>query len=243
MNTTNNQNIETKQFLITGSSSGIGLALTKLALSKGHKVIGVSKNKFLLENKNYRHKIIDQSQTYQIIELYNQLKEEGLVIDALVLNAGTISKPCGIDNITEESVNEVVDTNLKGTFYYLKYIGQFVKPETGSICLTSSIDGVIGEPYGVMYSATKAGIISLMQSFARYYGKIGIRVNSISPGLIDTPMTSDSGELSAATTDFSIIQRMGKPEEIATSMYFLLSEKSSFITGQNLIVDGGFVLK
>ena len=79
MNTTNNQNIETKQFLITGSSSGIGLALTKLALSKGNKVIGVSKNKFLLENKNYRHKIIDQSQTYQIIELYNQLKEEGQI--------------------------------------------------------------------------------------------------------------------------------------------------------------------
>ena len=243
MDTTNNQNIETKQFLITGSSSGIGLSLTKLALSKGHKVIGVSKNKFLLENKNYRHEIIDQSQTSQIIALYNQLKEKGLVIDALVLNAGTISKPCGIDDITEESVNKVVDTNLKGTFYYLKYVGQLVKSETGSICLTSSIDGVIGEPYGVMYSATKAGIISLMQSFARYYGKNGIRVNSISPGLIDTPMTSASGELSADTTDFSIIQRMGKPAEIATSMYFLLSEKSSFITGQNLIVDGGFVLK
>lgn len=235
--------MEQKLFLITGASSGIGLALVKKALNKGHRVIGLSDSEFSLEDSDYRHEIVDQSNMQQVINFSNKLKDEGVTIDSLVLNAGVVPRPCGIDDITEETVNKVIDTNLKGTFYHLKHTGQLVRPGTGSICLTASVDGVIGEPYGVIYSATKAGIISLMMSFARYYGKKGIRVNSVSPGLIDTPMTAGSGELASATTDFSIIQRMGKPEEIANGIYFLLSDKSSFITGQNVIIDGGFVLK
>lgn len=101
---------------------------------------------------------------------------------------------------------------------------------------------IIGEPYNAIYSATKAGIISLTKSFARYFGE-NIRVNAVAPGLIDTPLTESTGEDPAATTDFSIIQRMGTAEEIANASSFLLSDEASYITGQILAVDGGFTLK
>ena len=115
-------------------------------------------------------------------------------------------------------------------------------PRRGAICCTSSVDGLIGEPYAVIYSTTKAGIISLTKSYARYFGE-DIRVNAVAPGLIDTPLTASTGEDPSSTTDYSIIKRMGKPEEIANAIAFLLSDEASFITGQILAVDGGFTLK
>lgn len=88
----------------------------------------------------------------------------------------------------------------------------------------------------------KAGIISLTKSFARYFGE-NIRVNAVAPGLIDTPLTASTGEDPKATTDYSIIHRMGTAEEIANAINFLLSDEASYITGQILAVDGGFTLK
>lgn len=105
-----------------------------------------------------------------------------------------------------------------------------------------SVDGIIGEPFAVIYSATKAGIISLTKSFARYFNG-NIRVNAVAPGLIDTPLTESLGNDPSWTTDYSIIKRVGRPNEIADAVEFLLSDKSTFITGQILVVDGGFTLK
>ena len=106
----------------------------------------------------------------------------------------------------------------------------------------TSVDGIIGEPFAVIYSATKAGIISLTKSFARYF-EGNIRVNAVAPGLIDTPLTQSLGNDPSWTTDFSIIKRVGKASEIADAVEFLLSDKATFITGQILPVDGGFTLK
>ncbi len=113
----------------------------------------------------------------------------------------------------------------------------------GAIVAMTSVDGLIGEPYGVIYSTTKAGIVSLTKSFARYFKQPLVRVNAIAPGLIDTPLTASSGEDPADTTGLSVIPRIGKPEEIAQAVSFLLSPEASYITGQILAVDGGFTLK
>ena len=165
-------------------------------------------------------------------------------LDCLVCNAGIIPTPCGIDDITEENIDKTIDVNLKGTFRCLRIFGNLIKEtsKNGSIVNLTSVDGIIGEPFAVIYSATKAGIISLTKSFARKLGD-SVRVNAVAPGLIDTPLTESLGNDPSWTTDFSIIKRVGKPEEIADAVEFLLSDKAAFITGHTLTVDGGFSLK
>ena len=152
--------------------------------------------------------------------------------------------PCGIDDITEANIDKTIDVNLKGTFRCLRVFGKLIKETSkqGSIVNLTSVDGIIGEPFAVIYSATKAGIISLTKSFARTLGE-SVRVNAVAPGLIDTPLTESIGNDPSWTTDVSVIKRVGKPSEIADAVEFLLSDKATYITGQVLAVDGGFTLK
>lgn len=240
-----------KIIIITGGASGIGLATSK-KLSKDNVVIiadykDVEKN-FVEKNfdnyKNVHFFKCDISKKEDILNLKEYVLEKFKKLDCLVCDAGILPLPCGIDTITDDNIDRTIDVNLKGTFKCLNILGNFIKEtsKTGSIVNISSVDGLIGEPYGVIYSTTKAGIISLTKSFARYF-KGNIRVNCVAPGLIDTPLTDSTGEDPSWTTDYSIIKRIGKPEEIADSIIFLLSDKSSFTTGQVLAVDGGFTLK
>lgn len=243
--------MKNKIIIITGGASGIGLATAK-KLSIDNKVIIADykdiNQDFIKENftniDNVYYFKCDISKKENIMSLRDFVQEKFDKLDCLVCNAGILPLPCGIDTITDDSIDRTIDVNLKGTFKCLNILGNFIKEtsKTGSIVNISSVDGLIGEPYGVIYSTTKAGIISLTKSFARYF-KGDIRVNCVAPGLIDTPLTDSTGEDPSWTTDYSIIKRIGKPEEIAYSIIFLLSDKSSFITGQVLAVDGGFTLK
>ena len=153
--------------------------------------------------------------------------------------------PAGIDDISDENISRTIDVNLGGTFKSFKIFGRFIQEtsQTGSIVNLTSVDGVIGEPYGVIYSATKAGIISFTKSFARKFNEPLVRVNAVAPGLIDTPLSTSTDEDPSWTTDLSEIGRIGAPEEVAATIVFLLSQDASFITGQVLAVDGGFTLK
>lgn len=240
-----------KNVIITGGASGIGAAIVK-KMSKENRVIIADykdinsdfiKNNFENYENIYFYKC-DISKKEDILNLKQYVLENFKTLDYLVCDAGIMPLPCEIDTITDENIDKTIDVNLKGTFKCLNILGNLIKEtsKNGSIVTISSVDGVIGESYGVIYSATKAGIISLTKSFARYF-KGEIRVNCVAPGLIDTPLTDSTGEDPSWTTDYSIIKRIGKPEEIADSVLFLLSEQSSYITGQVLIVDGGFTLK
>lgn len=240
-----------KNIIITGGASGIGLATAK-KLSKDNNVIIVDYkdvNKDFIQNnfeyyKNIHFFKCDISKKEEILNLKQYVLDTFGKLDCLVCNAGILPLPCGIDTITDENIDRTIDVNLKGTFKCLNILGNLIKDTStiGSIVNVSSVDGLIGEPYGVIYSTTKAGIISLTKSFARYF-KGNIRVNCVAPGLIDTPLTDSTGEEPSWTTDYSIIKRIGKPEEIADSIIFLLSDQASYITGQVLAVDGGFTLK
>lgn len=236
--------------LVTGSTQGIGLATAK-KLAKDHIVI-INDNKGIAANfieENFKDREVyfykaDISKIEDLEALKSFILEKFGRLDKLSAHAGIIPLPCSIDEITGENIDKTINVNLIGTFNTLKILGNLIKDtsEKGSIVTTTSVDGIIGEPYNAIYSATKAGIISLTKSFARYFGE-NIRVNAVAPGLIDTPLTESTGEDPAATTDFSIIQRMGTAEEIANAISFLLSDEASYITGQILAVDGGFTLK
>lgn len=186
----------------------------------------------------------DISNNQDVLNLKRNIIEKFGKLDCLVCNAGIIPTPCGIDDITDENIDKTINVNLKGTFKCLQILGNTIKETSkhGSIVNITSVDGIIGEPFAVIYSATKAGIISLTKSFARYFNG-NIRVNAVAPGLIDTPLTQSLGNDPSWTTDYSIIKRIGQPNEIADAVEFLLSDNASFITGQILPIDGGFTLK
>lgn len=238
--------------LITGSTSGIGLATAKQLYDDGTTVILNSpseKDASALDQFEDKSRVrffaADISNSEQLKKLAEFIKQEFGQLDYLVANAGVLPLPAGVDTITDANINKTIDVNLKGTFNTLKLLGKLVQETSkeGAIVAVTSVDGIIGEPYGVVYSATKAGIISFTKTFARVYKNPLVRVNAVAPGLIDTPLTDSTGEDPSWTTDLSVIQRMGKPEEIASAIAFLLSEQASFITGQVLAVDGGFTLK
>lgn len=244
--------MDKKVIVITGGASGIGLATVK-KLAIDNKVIiadikkynsNFMKEQFSVYEDNVDYFECDISKKEDILKLKEYVIDNYEKLDCLVCDAGILGLPCGIDNITDEIIDKTIDVNLKGTYKCLNILGNLIKDTSkkGSIVSISSVDGIIGEPYGVIYSTTKAGIISLTKSFARYF-KGDIRVNCIAPGLIDTPLTDSTGEDPSWTTDYSIIKRIGKPEEIADGIEFLLSDKASYITGQVLAIDGGFTLK
>jgi 3-oxoacyl-[acyl-carrier protein] reductase len=242
-----------KVVLVTGSTSGIGKAIAKQLADSGITVIINSsksideefiKKEFGGENNVVFHQA-DISKKEDLLVLRKWIEEKYGHLDYLVANAGIMPLPCGIDDITNENIDKTINVNLKGTFWTLKIFGELINKTSneGAIVALTSVDGLIGEPYGVIYSATKAGIISLTKSFARKFKDPIVRVNAVAPGLIDTPLSDSTGEDPSWTTDVSIIKRVGKPEEIANMVVFLLSEKASYITGQVIAIDGGFTLK
>lgn len=244
--------LEKKVALVTGAKKGIGLAVSKKLLNSGYTVVmadceEISKD--YIENEigakgNVAVFNADITKEQDMLALKEFIIKNYGELDCLVCNAGIIPTPCGIIDITDENIDKTINVNLKGTFRCLRTFGSLIKETSrnGSIVNLTSVDGIIGEPFAVIYSATKAGIISLTKSFARHFGE-SVRVNAVAPGLIDTPLTASLGNDPSWTTDYSIIKRVGKPNEIADAVEFLLSDKSTFITGQVLVVDGGFTLK
>ncbi len=245
--------LKDKVAFITGSTSGIGKAIAQKLLNQGCRVI-ISSEKDITEQEVLKDFENSSNATYlkcdisiksDIENAKEVIKSKFGKLDLLVCNAGIMPRPCSINDIIEEVLDKTINVNLKGTFWTLRILGNLIKEtsNSGSIVNMTSVDGLIGEPYGVIYSATKAGIISLTKSFARYFKNPLVRVNAVAPGLIDTPLTASTGEDPSLTTELSVIPRMGKPEEIADTVVYLLSSEASFITGQILAVDGGFTLK
>lgn len=243
---------EKRVALVTGAKKGIGHAVSKKLLNNGYTVVMADCEEIL---KDYIEKEIgainnlavfnaDITKEQEVMALKEFIIKTYGKLDCLVCNAGIIPTPCGIEDITDENIDKTINVNLKGTFRCLRIFGKLIKEtsKNGSIVNLTSVDGIIGEPFAVIYSVTKAGIISLTKSFARHFGE-SVRVNAVAPGLIDTPLTESLGNDPSWTTDYSIIKRVGKPNEIADAVEFLLSDKSTFITGQVLVVDGGFTLK
>ena len=237
-----------KKILISGGSRGIGRACVELFASRGHKVAFIyrSDDKSALECANatgaYAIKA-DVSVHSEAVDAVNKAIEYLGGIDVLVNNAG-ISLCSLVTDTTYEQWQKIIDTNLSSAFSLSRECSkQMISQHSGSIVNIGSVGGRCGASCEVAYSASKSAIRGLTMALAKELGPSSIRVNCIEPGVIDTEMNAcHSKETMDELCDSTPLCRIGTTLDVAEAVYFISSDKASFITGQTIGVDGGFAL-
>jgi NAD(P)-dependent dehydrogenase (short-subunit alcohol dehydrogenase family) len=247
--------LQNKVALVTGGTSGIGRASAVALAKAGAKVVVSGRREAegqetvrLIEAVGGEALFVkaDVSNEADVINLVNKTVEKFGGLHIAFNNAGVEGKHATSVEFTAEEYQHVFDINVKGVFSSLKYqIPAILKSGGGSIINTSSVLGLIGMPNSGVYVASKHAVLGITKSAALEYGKQGIRVNAISPAVIQTEMFerfaggADS-EVGKYMATLHPIGRIGQPDEIANTVVFLASDDSSFITGQSIAVDGGF---
>lgn len=240
--------IKDKVAVVTGGTKGIGLAIAKDLAQQGAKVFITARRvvedealQTELNNLGIVYKNLDIRADDEVGALLNELNEEQGHVDIVINNAG-ITRDKLLSRMSLEDFEEVIATNLVGTFSVTKYAMKIMqKQRSGNIVNISSISGTHGNVGQANYSASKAGIVGLTKTTAREGLLRNIRCNAIAPGMIETAMTGKlSDKVRAKTEEMIPMHRFGQPEEIAMTVSFLL--KNDYITGQVLTVDGGLTL-
>ena len=240
--------------LITGASRGIGAATARLFAQEGWDV-AVNFNFSQCEAERLVHELRELGGKAVPIQADVSVPEEAArmvreaeaalgALDALVCNAGIALPQQLLTDTTDEQWHTLLSTDLDGVFYTLRAaVPGMVRQKRGAIVTVSSMWGVTGGSCEVPYPAAKAGVIGLTKSLAKELGPSQLRVNCVAPGAVDTDMNGHlSAEDLAVLGEETPLGRMGTPEEIAQAVYFLATERASFITGQVLRVDGGMVI-
>jgi len=239
-----------KTAIVTGSARGIGQAIAIELARYGANVVitdiipgNATVNKIkALKRKSFFIKV-DVSKKQEVENLINETLKQFKKIDILVNNAG-IFQPSPTETLKEEDWEKTIDINLKGYFLCAQAASKhMLKRKKGVIINIASVAGLEGYAQGASYCASKGGIINLTNSLAAEWGPKGIRVNSICPGVIETAMTK--GMLTNKKTKQGMLmkiplKRTGKPIDIAGAAVFLASDVSSYITGTEIIIDGGW---
>ncbi|KAK7561741.1 hypothetical protein IWX49DRAFT_32180 [Phyllosticta citricarpa] len=237
-----------KVIAITGGAQGIGLETAKLLISRGAKVsIGDLDEAALKQAEQELRSSCESGQVrVQVLNVADSRSVKDW-IDATVQWAGKLDGAANVAGIngpeageqirdtSDEHWSAVVNVNLSGMFYCVRSELNNIK-DGGSIVCTTSVQGLVGSPMTAAYSTTKHGIVGLVKSAARENGDRNIRVNAIAPGAIDTQMVAEEDRKNISTP----IKRLGKPEECAHLIAFLLSDEASFITGSTYPIDGGW---
>lgn len=239
--------------VVTGGSRGIGAAIAKKLASRGMTVIinycGSEDRALAVKSaieaaggqaEAWRCDVSDCGQCEAFVKAV--MKKYGR-IDVLVNNAG-ITRDGLMMRMSDEDFSRVIDTNLKGTFYMMRFASRhMLKAKKGRIINMASVVGLMGNAGQVNYAASKAGVIGATKSAAKELASRGITVNAIAPGFIDTEMT---GALSEKVQEQILTQiplgTFGKPEDIANCAAFLASDEAAYITGQVIQVDGGMCM-
>lgn len=244
--------LEGKVALITGGSSGIGLATAKRFVAEGAQVIITGRRQQVLDaaaqeiGSGATGIQADAGNLQDLDRLYAQVKDKHGRVDIVFANAG-VGEFATIDQITEDHFDRTFATNVKGVVFTVQKALPLI-PDGGTIVLNASIVSVKGTPAFGVYSATKAAIRSFARTWTNELKARHIRVNVVSPGPIDTPGISGLAQteeqiqqIKAGLVSQVPLGRMGQPDEIAKVVVFLASEDSSFVAGVELFADGGMV--
>ena len=241
-------NLKDKKILITGATGGIGHSLVKKFYELGSVILATGTNVNKLDQlqkefKNIKVKSFKLDQHLEIEKFIDACHSELGGIDVLINNAGI-----NLDNLsirlTDENWKKVIDINLTSTFLLSKFaIKKMLKNKKGKIINITSVVGHTGNLGQANYTASKAGIIAMSKSLAIEYAKKNINVNCVSPGFIKTAMTDKIDEKFKEIIISKIPSaRLGEPEDIANAVLFLSSEKSDYINGETLHVNGGMYM-
>lgn len=245
------QNFKNKRVVITGGSSGIGLATAKLFKKCEADVIITARNGELLEKEadqlGVRGILADQSTHEGIMKMVTESTKNNAKVDVLFINAG-IFKLAPITEVDASHLDEQMNINFRGAFFTLKTFIPHLN-EGGSVIFLSSIVAETAMANTVAYSASKAALNALARVAAIELAPRRIRVNIVSPGPIDTPIWTkvsltgtQIGEMNSGIKNSIPLKRFGDPAEVANAVAFLASDEASFITGTDLKVSGGLHL-
>ena len=243
-----------KVAVVTGASRGIGRAIAvdlaragaDLALF-GRDTLALAETKAACEAARTETKVTlhlaDVASPAEVSDGIAAVLAEHGRVDVAVANAGQ-AKDGLILRFKPEDLDRLIDVNLKSAFYLSAAVAKpMVKQRRGAIVLVSSIVGLAGNAGQSSYAATKAGLLGLATSLAKELGSRNIRVNAVAPGLIETAMTS---EMPAAAREHYLntiaLGRAGTPEDVAPVVTFLASDAARYVTGQTVVVDGGFLM-
>jgi len=242
--------LKDKVAVITGGNSGIGLATAKLFQAEGARVIITGRREKALEaavkeiGGACKGIVSDTGALNDIVSLYQQIQQSGFRIDVLFLNAG-IATFGPFETMDEATFDNMVNVNFKGLFFNIQKASPLLN-EGASVIINSSIADQKGFPNTNIYAATKAAVRSLARTLSAELLERKIRVNSLAPGPIETPIFDKLGVPAEAVPDMkesfagqNPMKRMGSSNEIAHAALFLASNDSSYITGIDLPVDGG----
>ena len=234
--------MEVKKVLVSGGTKGIGGAIVTKLLDEGYSVIATTRDKTkanILEHKNLTVENLDLSSKDSVSEF--QEKVESFKPSILINNAG-VTKDNLFLRMSENDWTEVIETNLNGTYRLTKiFLKDMIKNKWGRIINIGSVSGLMGNPGQTNYASSKAALEGFTRSLAKEIGSRNITVNLVSPGFINTDMTSG---LTMEKLESQIpLGRMGNPSDVASLVAFLASEGAGYITGQTLVVDGGLFMQ
>ncbi|MCE3238379.1 MAG: glucose 1-dehydrogenase [Gammaproteobacteria bacterium] len=240
-----NKLLADKTALIIGASQGIGFETAALFAEEGATVIITGRNLTTLEAAvanipgNVKCIQSDMSCKEDREILFSKIAQEYKSIDITFINAG-MAEGAPLNLVTEESFDQHIATNYKGAFFCAQHSARLMQ-EKASIIFTASIAGSMGIEHLSVYSSTKAALLSLTKTLAADLSAKGIRVNAISPGYIATPLgiRNNTHHYDEVCASIPLEHRFGTAREVAYAALFLASEMSSYITGENIVVDGG----
>ncbi len=242
--------LHNKTIIITGASSGIGKAAAKLFAREGANLVLAARRTAELENLTAQLKqdgykasylagdVTDKDYAFELVNIANS---EFGGVDGAFNNAGIMGENTAIPEMADENWHQVINVNLTSAFYAAKaQIPAIQKRGGGSLVFTSSFVGYSngGMPGMGAYAASKAGMIGLAQSMASEHAAENIRINTLLPGGTKTDMAGNDPDIHEFIANLHPIKRMAEPEEIAQAALFLLSDRSTYMTGSPMIVDG-----